>query len=210
MDPSLEELHEKDSYQLMEELDFSSTVPFLMKYLWKVNFSMGFFFSFTFTLFAAVLYLNIYHILYSDLSWNTVLKFSSFGFVIGALPVIPVHELIHGIAAKIIGAKRIRYGVEWNYMMFYAAADQFVMNRKQFTFVALLPFILISVFFLSMAYLSTGLNSLLWLSACFFHASMCIGDFGLLSFFNENREKDIYTYDNVTEKKTYFFEKVIV
>jgi hypothetical protein len=208
MPPSVEELHKDQNYHLLEEMDFSSTVPFLMRYLWKVNLSMGFFFFFTLFLFALVLFLKTYYILYFDLPWNTVLKFSTFGFVVGALPVIPVHELLHGIAAKIIGARRIRYGVEWNYMMFYAAADRFVMNKKQFAFVALLPFILISAFFLTMAYLSTELNSLFWLSACFFHATMCIGDFGLLSFFEENSKKILYTYDDVSEKKTYFFEKI--
>lgn len=207
MNPSVEELKDEKNYTLIEGVDFASTVPFLIRFLGKLNPVMAFYYVFILFLLIIIVYLNFYYIAYSDLNWNTVLKFSTLGFFLGAIPIIPFHELIHGLACKVLGAKKIRYGVEWSYMMFYAAADNFVMNRKQFVFVALSPFILISVVFISTALMSDHLYALMWLSACFFHGTMCIGDFGLLSFYNENRGKEIYTYDSTGEKKSYFYQK---
>lgn len=205
MNPGVEDLKKESEFKLIEEIDFSSTVPFLMRYIIRYNLTMGFFFIFLASILALILYQNFYFIFQTEISWNTVIKHSSFGFFIGALPVIPIHELIHGIACRVLGAKKIVYGVEWKHMMFYAAAHNFVMNRKQFAIVALSPFIIITTFFMAAAILSEGLNSLMWISAAFFHGTMCIGDFGLLSFFNENSGKEIFTYDDITEKKTYFY-----
>jgi hypothetical protein len=200
-----EDLKNEERFVLMEEIEFSSTVPFLLRYIGRYNFTMGFFFLFLIAFLTLIIYGNFYFILYTDLGWNTILKFTSFGFIIGALPVIPVHELIHGITCRLLGAKKITYGVEWKHMMFYAAAHNFVMNRRQFTVVALSPFVIITVFFTVAALSSEGLKWLMWASAAFFHGTMCIGDFGLLSFFNENKGKEIYTYDDIIEKKTYFY-----
>ena len=206
MNPRPVDLKEKPEFTLMDEIDFSSTVPFLMKYIGRFNLTMGFYFIFLAALLSLIVYLNLNFIFQTEMGWNTVIKYSSFGFFIGALPVIPIHELIHGLACRLLGAKKIVYGVEWKHMMFYAAAHNFVMNRKQFAVVALSPFILITAFFMISASSSEGLRSLMWISAAFFHGTMCIGDFGLLSFFNENRGKEIYTYDNIHEKKTYFYQ----
>lgn len=208
MNPTAEILQKDSKYLLIQEIDFSSTVPFLMKYIPRLNLVMVCYFSVTAVLLVATIYLNYYFIAFSDMKWNTILKFTTFGFFIGAIPVIPVHEGIHGLACRLLGAKKIVYGVEWKQMMFYAAAHNFVMDRKQFLIVALSPFLLITGLFLSISFLAQNTFVLVGISAAFFHSTMCIGDFGLLSFFQENRGKRIFTYDNIEEKKTYFFEAV--
>jgi len=208
MHPTADILHNNPDYKLIEEIDFSSTVPFLMKYIPRYNIVMLSYFLLVILLFAFTVYLNYYFISFSGIKWNTVLKFTTFGFFIGAIPVIPVHEGIHGMACKLLGAKKIVYGVEWKYMMFYAAAHNFVMNRTQFSIVALSPFVMITGLFITISYFSHGVGLLLWISAAFFHSTMCIGDFGLLSFFRENPGKKIFTYDNTEENKSYFFEAV--
>lgn len=202
-----EDLKEKPEFTLLVEIDFSSTVPFLMKYIGRFNLTMGFYFIFLAALLSLIVYMNLNFIFQSEINWNAVLKYSSFGFFLGAIPVIPIHELIHGLACRLLGARKIVYGVEWKHLMFYAAAHNFVMNRKQFAFVALSPFLIITASFLISALLTEELRSLMWISAAFFHGTMCIGDFGLLSFFNENRDKEIYTFDNIVEKKTYFYQR---
>lgn len=166
---------------------------------------MVFFYSFHLFLLAILVYQFMFHTVHEGVRWISVLKYIGFGFFLGAVPVIPVHELIHGLACRLIGARKISYGVEWDYLMFYASADQFVMNRSQFAFVALLPFVLLSGLFLGIALYGPALSSLIWLSACFFHGTMCIGDFGLLSFFSENQASELYTYDDLGEKKTFFY-----
>ena len=44
------------------------------------------------------------------------------------------------------------------------------------------------------------------LSFLFFHSMACIGDFGMASYFYENRDRTIYTFDDMENEKSYFFE----
>jgi len=37
---------------------------------------------------------------------------------------------------------------------------------------------------------------------------MCIGDFALASLFAEYPEKEIYTYDQASDKTSFFYEKI--
>jgi hypothetical protein len=37
---------------------------------------------------------------------------------------------------------------------------------------------------------------------------MCAGDFALLNFYFLNRDKEIYTWDDVDKKEAYFYEKL--
>ena len=39
----------------------------------------------------------------------------------------------------------------------------------------------------------------------FFHATMCAGDFALLNYFEFHREKELYTFDDVKNKTSYFY-----
>jgi len=39
------------------------------------------------------------------------------------------------------------------------------------------------------------------------HTAMCSGDFGLLSYFDYHRDKDIVTYDEVESNISYFYSR---
>lgn len=39
------------------------------------------------------------------------------------------------------------------------------------------------------------------------HTTMCSGDFGLLSYFDYHRDKDIVTYDEVESNISYFYSR---
>ncbi len=54
--------------------------------------------------------------------------------------LIIIHELLHGIALKLSGAPKVSFGGYLKKFIFYAEADQFVINRHQFAFIALTPF----------------------------------------------------------------------
>lgn len=40
------------------------------------------------------------------------------------------------------------------------------------------------------------------------HTAMCSGDFGLLSYFEFNKEKNVVSYDDVENKISYFYAKL--
>lgn len=120
---------------------------------------------------------------------------------------IPFHELLHGLAYKIIGAKNISYFANFRKMYFAAISDQSVINVKEFRVVALLPFL----FVITVALIAILMVNIYWilLILCFVtvHNLFCSGDFTLLNYMEINNEKGIVTYDDKLKKETYFYIK---
>ena len=78
-------------------------------------------------------------------------------------------------------------------------------NRAGFIFLALSPFIIVSLLNLAGFILVPGYASYTYISVLFFHATMCAGDFALLSYFEFHRDKELYTFDDVRNKTSYFY-----
>jgi len=123
--------------------------------------------------------------------------------------LIVFHELLHGIALKLAGAKRIVFGGYLKKFVFYAEADRFVINRRQFLFIALTPLFAVKLVTLTGIIIFFGhpiLYALIFVMSA--HSLFCAGDIGLLSVFFQNRENEIYTFDVKEEKTSYFFRKI--
>lgn len=123
--------------------------------------------------------------------------------------LIVIHELLHGIALKLAGANRVTFGGYLKKFVFYAEADNFVINSRQFTFIALTPLVLVKLIALTgiiIFFSHPILYALIFVMSA--HSLFCAGDIGLLSVFYQNREKEIYTFDVKAEKTSYFFRKI--
>lgn len=125
--------------------------------------------------------------------------------IAGLIAVIPLHELLHAAAFRILGARRIRFGAKPKYLIFYAIARDFVADYREMRFILYLPAIVISA-----ALLAIGLTAgpLIRVSAwwlLFFHMSACAGDFGLASFMRRHVHLGIVTGDDADDLVTRFF-----
>jgi hypothetical protein len=94
----------------------------------------------------------------------------------GIVLTLILHELIHGLAMRLYGA-RPRYGVIWKGLMFYATSPGFAYRRNSYIVIALAPFVVISF----LVVLGMGLlQGTLWvalLAVCgTINASGAIGD----------------------------------
>ncbi len=85
-----------------------------------------------------------------------------------------------------------------------ALSDKFVANKREFEIVALSPFVVITSILIILVFVVNFTWVLTILAVLFAHASMCSGDFGLLSFFEFHKEKEVVTYDDVENKISYF------
>lgn len=120
--------------------------------------------------------------------------------------LIVIHELLHGIALKLSGAPKVSFGGYLKKFIFYAEADRFVINRRQFAFIALTPFFAVKLVTL------TGIIFLFTQPVFYFlifvmsaHSLFCAGDIGLLSVFYKYRNSEVYTFDVKEEKTSYYF-----
>ncbi len=120
--------------------------------------------------------------------------------------MVIIHEAIHGIWYKFIGAQKIVFGVDWNALIFFSAADKFVVNGIDYIKLALSPFIISNFFFISTSVIFTSLIPIL-IPLAFFHNINCFGDFCFLSFVHKHKASHVYTYDDVEKKTSYFYIK---
>ncbi len=199
-----EELWREKRYRLILELRYEKIPEFVMKYLFRGNQEIRFFWL------SVLLFLII-------AIQPTILFFSSgpnllhgiwygfLGFI--ALPVllIPLHEGTHVLFFIFSGVRRIRVGADLKNFFFYVTADHHPVNRKTFTRIAVAPFFVINTALWVAAWLlPDGISWSLYVTL-FVHTTMCAGDFALLSFYREYGNREIITYDDVDFKTSYFF-----
>ena len=123
--------------------------------------------------------------------------------------LIVLHELLHAIAYLVVGARRLSFGMNLKKFLFFVQADKKVLNYKQFMIVALVPAVLVGVVSLAGAIFYYGQPLYYFFMVIFgLHGLFCSGDFGLLCFFENRKEDEIYTFDVKKERKTYFYKKL--
>lgn len=105
------------------------------------------------------------------------LGLGAFGILIlGVVLALTLHELTHGIAMQIFGAKP-KYGALWAQMMFYATAPGFAFARNHYVVIALAPLVVLSLLIILGMWLLQGT---LWVAllavAGVMNASGAVGD----------------------------------
>jgi hypothetical protein len=131
----------------------------------------------------------------------------SAGAVVFSLTIlVAIHELLHAFALVLTGARRIRFGAVPGRFVFFAVADQHVMGKRTFILVALTPLICIQV--------ATAIGIGFWFHVPFvyfflilmsMHSLFCAGDIALITLFYRFPGKKVFTFDNFSEKTSYFF-----
>lgn len=112
-----------------------------------------------------------------------------------AVGMIFVHESIHALFYFLLGAKKIKIHGNWKRILFYATADNFVLDGKRSVLVALAPFV--SLFTLIYVLMKVFPQYYLILSILmFFHMISCSGDILLVNYFYGNRDSKLYMYDD--------------
>lgn len=199
------ELHEDTDFEQVLELKHDAMIPFIQKELEQPHPLIRQFiqFNWLFTIgtlvFAAV---QLYHGTLAP--WPMILHFV-LGVVLSMTLLILLHEGIHGLVYRIVGAPSVQFGGSFRKMYFYAVADHHVLNSKQFRMVALAPFVLILLGGVILTTQVAPIFQWVLLGMIVVHNWNCIGDFVMLGFLERFRPSEVYTYDDVSEGKSYFF-----
>jgi hypothetical protein len=119
---------------------------------------------------------------------------------------LPLHEAIHALFFKLLGAPQVGFGYARKGMMVYAYAQRFVMTLRENALVAAMPFLINTILLIILIIRVPGLQ-LVWGLTLLLHTLGCVGDFILVLYAWKNRHRTIHTYDDLEEKRTYFFEK---
>lgn len=123
--------------------------------------------------------------------------------------LIIIHELLHLIALKLSGAPKVSFGGYLKKFIFYAEADRFVINRRQFAFIALTPLFVVKL--VTLTGIILVFNNPLFYFLVFVmsaHSLFCAGDIGLLSVFYKFKNTEVFTFDVREEKTSYFYRRI--
>lgn len=121
--------------------------------------------------------------------------------------LLPLHELIHGMVFKALGAKQIGFGWTWKGWMAYCYAQDFVITMRELIWVAVMPFICLTLGMLGLLLVLPSYTIAI-IFALLLHTTGCMGDFLLIKYARQNKHRQIYTFDDLQERKmTFFYEK---
>ncbi len=197
---TMADLHESGRYELLRELGFNDIMPFVTEYYWRRRTALTILHV---VLTVAFLGLWLATGLNNGIALDEWLTSWGSAFIL-FLTLLPVHEALHGLVYRLCGATDVRYGILWRQAAAYATAHHFVADARQFTWVAVTPFLVINGALLLGAAVLPDWRALL-LGALFWHTTGTAGDFALLNYFRLHRDREMYTYDDADSKKSYFY-----
>jgi hypothetical protein len=203
--PTVDTLQKDPHYRLTLELDFSEMTPFVLNNIkGREKVALLFMVLNLLTLVGIALYL-LWGLTGDHLSGAKVFWQMLTGVLAGSILIIPPHEILHGLAYRLLGARHIHYGVDFSQFIFYVTADRFPITRNELRFLALTPFMVINTACIALTAIWFTDWILFSATLLLSHNIMCIGDFALTSYANKHTG-EVYTYDEIEEKKSYFYE----
>jgi hypothetical protein len=205
--PDVEKLRQDPCYRQILELDFNDMIPFVLSSIRKRSIISYFFIFVNLGLLLFIIVYILVGMIGSSLTWSMIIKQSLTGIVSGTILVIPFHEILHGLAYRILGARKIRIGADLQQFIFFVTADRYPVSGHELYFLAMTPFVVINI--------TTMLIPAIWfphviLFPAFLllsHNIMCIGDFALVNYVFRAQKK-VFTYDETEKKKSYFYEEI--
>jgi len=202
------ELENSSKYRKLLEISHEELIVFVSDHIRPDNLPMRLFYLFNLPVLGYIFYKLYFVIFISPLNWFYLLSVILVSFILFAVLIIPMHELLHAMAFKLLGATKVSIHAQWGKMLFYAIADKFVMNSMEFIFLALTPFVVINLSLVLGIFHLHGEFKVMAVVFLFFHLTGCIGDFALLGYLYKNRQHRILNYDDKELEKSYFYEEV--
>lgn len=204
--PSINELQNQEKYELIAELHHSQIKDFVLERLSEGGKMVYTFMVYQFLMILVGIFFFTRSIILAFQGFPETLYNSLAALVFSFTILIPIHEILHGIALKLTGAKTVNFGGYFKKFIFYAEADQHVLNKKQFAFIALTPFIAVKTITLAATvfYFSEPVFYF-FIFVMSAHSLFCAGDIGLLSIFVKPGNREIFTFDVKAEKTSYYF-----
>ncbi len=200
------DLIESDDFELLAEVDHLHIKQFIFEQIAREKELIRLYSIYQISMIALFLFLLVKGIvLYTKGISQPVIAMA--GAVLFAFTLLIVlHELIHAGAFLLRGTGKVQFGAIWSKFIFYAGVDQKVIDYPTFRFVALAPFWVVKAVSLLGAILFwSGSLAYFFISLMCIHSLFCAGDLAMLAFYKLHPDKEIYNYDDLSQRKTFFY-----
>ena len=208
MRPDVEKIQRDPGYRQILELDFNNMIPFVLSNIRRRGIISYLYAGFNLGMIILIILYFITGPALHQYPWTVILKQTVFGFLAGSILIIPVHELLHGLVYKVLGARKIIFGADMKQFIFYVTADRYPVSGGELYLLAFTPFVVINA--------ATIVITLVWFPQVFLfsafvllaHNVMCIGDFAIANYVHQHAPRKIYNFDEPEEMKSYFYELI--
>lgn len=207
--PSIEELRNPERFELIAQINHQQIKEFVIEQLTSDGNIIKYYMYYQVAMIAVGAFFLARSVILAFKYTAIELIYTIAALVFSLTVLVVIHELIHGLALKLAGAPKVSFGGYIRKFIFYAEADLFVINRRQFAFIALAPLVLVKL--LTLAGIIFFFNHPVFYFLIFVisaHSLFCAGDIGLLSLFYKYRDGEIFNFDSKTEKTSYYFRKI--
>ena len=207
--PSIDELQNPEKFELVAQLSHEQIKEFVVEQISGNTKIIRFYMYYQILMITVGMFFFTRSIVLAVKGNLLPVYYSLAALVFSFSVLIVFHESLHGIALKLAGAKSVTFGGYLKKFVFYAEADQFVINRRQFAFIALTPLVVVKLITLTgiIFFFSHPLvYSLIFVMSA--HSLFCAGDIGLLTVFYKNKETEIFNFDVKADKTSYFFRRI--
>ena len=206
--PDIDKLHHDPDYRQILELEFRDMIPFVLSNIRKKGIFSILYLTINVASLAFIILYAVWGLMGLQLTWATIIKQSLAGIFAGSILIIPVHELLHGLAYRILGARKIQFGADLQQLIFFVTADRYPVSGNQLYFLAMTPIVIINLVTVAITALVFPHVILFAAFLLLSHNIMCIGDFAIVNFVRLTPGR-IITYDETEQKRSYFFEEMV-
>lgn len=194
-------------FQLLDTIRHDDLYGFIREAFEKRHFPFYFMATFQLLFVGVLFFLMLKDVVQGYFRFSEEFMYFSYGLLSTVLLIAP-HELIHGLAYRLVGAKKVSYEAHWRKFYFTAMADRFVVGSRAFRIVALAPFVVVTCICMVLLCILAGMWVYFILGILLTHTFFCSGDFGLLNYLETHRDKEVYTYDDQAARISYFYQRL--
>ena len=112
------ELENRSKYRKILEISHEELILFVSDNIRPDNLPMRLFYLFNLPVLGYIFYKLYFIIFISPLNWFYLLSVILVSFILFAIIVIPMHELLHALAFKLLGATKVSIHAQWGRCFF--------------------------------------------------------------------------------------------
>ena len=200
--PTISELHDPRLFNECARLDHQNIPQQLQPHLFDRTAICIAYWALNITF----LFLTIYLGTSSGLGFFHAFSLVCLGMMACWLLLVPVHELVHALAYRLIGARDVHISYQWRTLSALCIADRFVAPKKPFILVCLAPFVVINAALIAtISLLEPGEVQMVACGVLLLHLGATSGDVALVNMIRKLRSPDLWTYDDRAAGLSYFF-----
>ena len=201
-----EELTHSEDYELLQELNLQNMKPFIIEQIISGGNIIKVYSKYQTVMVLFQIYFIIKAVIVFFNGNPEALIQIGYALLFSLSMLIILHELIHALAFLLLGVRRLKIGTIWRKFIFYVMADREIVNKKILWIAAPAPLFVIKLICLTGAIIFWNTSHVyFFFSVMCIHSLFCAGDMAMLAFFEKHKDKEILSFDDFKEGKSYFY-----